>query len=438
MDLNEEFAKRSRLDYNSGKDINERTHRGYHQEIMKRFISDKAVNRGRQPEVDILKAFCIVMMILLHAFEYITGFDTSQLPVYKAIHFSGSFVGAAAFMICMGIGVRYSRHQEVREHIKRGFELLTVGQLLYLIDYGIPGVIGFLTFGDRIALANAMLVLQDDILTFAGLAFILLGILKKLKLSDGWILVTALIMNILNFIQYHMGLPMPESFLLRQFIAFFIVNDAECYFSLSVYFIFVAFGYYIGGIYPRISDKDGLSARILMICLPPWALYYFIRVRGLIPFLPEFDSEEQNIINFGPDAVMNCIGCLMLLALFFRLQKFIPEKVSSVIYFISAHINEYYCVSCVLISFGVIIEDIFPNLLTGSFSILVYGFIVIGLTTVVIIINNRYLRLHPVTLKEPLKTVLFSCIWLLTAAIVAYVYPKLTEYATIWNNYLLQ
>ena len=33
------------------------------------FLSKEQVNKGRQPEIDCLKAFCIFFMIYLHAFE---------------------------------------------------------------------------------------------------------------------------------------------------------------------------------------------------------------------------------------------------------------------------------------------------------------------------------------------------------------------------------
>ena len=33
------------------------------------YFANGPVNRGRQPEIDCLKAFCIVFMILLHAYE---------------------------------------------------------------------------------------------------------------------------------------------------------------------------------------------------------------------------------------------------------------------------------------------------------------------------------------------------------------------------------
>ena len=32
-------------------------------------LADREVNRGRQPEIDGLKAFCVFFMILLHTFE---------------------------------------------------------------------------------------------------------------------------------------------------------------------------------------------------------------------------------------------------------------------------------------------------------------------------------------------------------------------------------
>ncbi len=33
------------------------------------YLADHEVNKGRQPEIDCLKAFCIFFMVILHAFE---------------------------------------------------------------------------------------------------------------------------------------------------------------------------------------------------------------------------------------------------------------------------------------------------------------------------------------------------------------------------------
>lgn len=38
-----------------------------------KYFSDKTVNPGRQPEIDISKAICIVLMILIHAYMASSG-----------------------------------------------------------------------------------------------------------------------------------------------------------------------------------------------------------------------------------------------------------------------------------------------------------------------------------------------------------------------------
>ena len=60
------------------------------------FLTDKEVNRGRQPEIDCLKAFCIVPMILLHVFEECA----EELGLaYDMLHVLEVLTGAAAFMM---------------------------------------------------------------------------------------------------------------------------------------------------------------------------------------------------------------------------------------------------------------------------------------------------------------------------------------------------
>ena len=72
-------------------------------------LADREVNRGRQPEIDCLKAFCIFFMIFLHGFEELAEQETL---VHHIITLIECLTGAGAFMLCMGIGTRYSRKQE--------------------------------------------------------------------------------------------------------------------------------------------------------------------------------------------------------------------------------------------------------------------------------------------------------------------------------------
>ena len=39
-------------------------------------------------------------------------------------------------------------------------------------------------------------------------------------------------------------------------------------------------------------------------------------------------------------------------------------------------------------------------------------------------------------LKMPWKAVVFTVVWIATIAVFAYAYPRIEEFATIWNDYL--
>lgn len=60
------------------------------------FFAKESVNKGRQPEIDCLKAFCIVCMILLHTCEDLAIQPSG--PLYAFLDFACIFLGAGASM----------------------------------------------------------------------------------------------------------------------------------------------------------------------------------------------------------------------------------------------------------------------------------------------------------------------------------------------------
>ena len=283
-----------------------------------RYFAKESVNKGRQPELDWLKAVCILMMIMLHVYDD-CGSEPGG-PLYGFFDYACTFLGAAAFMICMGVGMRYSRKQNAKSYVLRGFEILTVGQFLNLLRNALPNLIAWWATGKNIFIAHSLLVLQADILTFAGLAFLLIAFLKQLKASDGCILAVGMAMNVLA-LPIHHYLKLPENYLAGQFLGFFVLTDQAAFFPLMSYFVFVAFGYYIGSLYPRIADKRALSNRVLLVCVPVVVIYYALRINVPFPLLPEFNSQEQYIMNPATDAVATCMVSLIALAAFSRLSE---------------------------------------------------------------------------------------------------------------------
>lgn len=399
------------------------------------YFAKESVNKGRQPELDWLKALCILMMIVLHVYD-----DCSAEPngvLYEFINFICILTGAASFMICMGIGMRYSRRQDAKNYVLRGFELLTVGQLLNLLRNALPSLIAWWVTGKNMFLAQSLLVLQSDILTFAGLAFLLMALMKFLKISDLWILIIGFAMNVLMVPLYNLGIG-TDNYLLGQFLGLFVMTDQASFFPLCSYFVFVACGYFVGGFYPRIVDKRALSTRVIVICLPIVVVYYALRVCVPFPFLPEFNSSAQYVMNPATDAVATSLVTLIALSAFSKLCAHMGGKVPSFISHVSLHINQYYCVSNVM-TFGMmtLLLAVTGDRMLGVLWPTLYGIFVIFACYWILKINDEYIHFSIVNLKPPKRTVVFAAIWIATILVVVYAYPRIVEFAVRSNGFLL-
>ena len=399
-----------------------------------KYFADEPVNTGRQPEIDCLKAFCIVPMALLHTFETCAQ-DPSFFNLF--VHILEFITGAASFMVCMGLGVRYSRHQSPRDYLRRGFELLTVGQLLNLLRNAIPNLIAWWIKGEQIYIANTLLIVETDIMTFAGFAFLLLALLKWLRVRGSWAVAIGLVMNAAGFALSGI-FRTTGNYLLDTVLGFFVMTESEAYFPLCSYFLFVAFGYWLGEWYPRIRDKDGLSSRVLLICAPIAVAYYILRAAVPLPVLPPFMSHEHYILNFGPDALANCAMTVSLLALFHKLLAPRGGKAPGFVNHLSRHINQYYCITYTIAwptatflyaATGRLMPGVWLPLLFGIFTLIASYFLIEW--------NKKHWNLGIANLEGRRRTVVFSVIWALTVIIVMYAYPKIEVYANVWTNYLI-
>lgn len=402
---------------------------------LMKYFDEQAVNTGRQPEMDIFKTLCIIGMIVSHVILDVVILEGTANVIFG--DYVVVIVGAASFMICMGIGMRYSRNQTPAKYAARGIGLLTVGQFLNLLRNVLPNLIAYWITGKQFFIANSLLVFQADILSFAGIAFLLMALLKKIKMSDGQILALGFAMNILCIFCYHTVTP-PSSFLLSQALGYIMVTDAECYFPLLSYFVFVAFGYYIGGYYPRIKDKDRLSSLILLICVPLCTVYYVVRALVPFPYLPEFTTDLQYIMVPGPDAVAGCLITLLILALLYKISKRFHGELPGYLTHPSIHINGYYCVSYLFIlPMQTLLIAVKGDLLEGFWPGLIYSALVIWMCYLIIEWNDRHLHFDVAKLRGRKQIIFFLAVWVLSIATVIYAYPRIDEFATIWNDYLL-
>ncbi len=401
--------------------------------MKSRFFSTEKVNTGRQPELDLLKALCILGMIVMHV---ILDLEAGAPDGDQGQMFTELF-GAATFMISMGIGMRYTRHQSPASYLMRGFALLTIGQFLNILRNAAPNLIAYWITGKQVFIANALLILQADILTFAGLAFLLMAVFKMCRLKGSVVLAAGVLLSVLSMVFWKMAVP-PGNYLASQLAGLFVLTDAESYFPLFSYFIFVAFGYYIGGYYPRVRDKNGLSNLIMAICFPATLVYYWLRFGlNLLP-LPVVGTDLQYSLKPTPDAIMTCVFSLGLIALLYKVTRLTDGKLPKFIMHLSRYINSYYCLSYMFIlPLQTILVAVRGELIAGLGWLIAYSLFVIAACFVLIELNERYWHIHFATLRGSRLMIFTASVWILSVVIFAYAYPRIEVFANIWNNYLL-
>ena len=393
-------------------------------------FSKENVNTGHQPEIDYLKALSICIMILSHLN---VGYTVSYL--YLKLEIIEIILSHSCFMFLMGIGMKYTRHQELKYYVARGISLLTLAQLFNFLRDTLPNLIAWWTTGDKVFIARALLIIRGDILTFAGIAHLFIALLKKMKLSDVNILIIGIIMNLIGYPLFYI-MKSPSNYLLRQFLGYFVMTKAESFFPLIVDFVFVALGNWMGGIYQKISNKDKFYNRILIICFPFVVIYIYIRKNYEIPLLCGYDTIEHYCLSPAPDTLHHFASHMLFLAMFYKLDKMLGKTPYFVLHF-GKNLNQYYIISYVIImqSSTFFMATKGEQFTTGMKNLDLIAFIIIVSTRIIIDLNDKYIHFTITTLKNPMRTYVFALIWIVTIICVIYIYPKVEEYANIWNLY---
>ncbi len=395
-------------------------------------FSKENVNMIHQPEFDYVKTLGVFLIAHVHIYDnFCHGY------FQEFIDFIGFIVGAGGFMILMGLGMKYSRHHDPKSYMIRGFILLTLGQLVNLLRDCLPNLIAWWTTGNKIFLSRSMMLLQTDILSFAGLAFLVFAIMKQMYLSDNCILIISFFMNITSFFIYKIIKP-PNNILSNIFLGYFILTKAESFFPLMSYFIFVSFGYWLGGVYQKLLNKDKFYYLILIFCFPIVVIYYYFRSHYNFPILPEYYSDEHFCLNAGPDAIICCMTNLTFLAFFYQIHKILNKKTPEFIIHAAKNFNQYYIISYTFTMqtntfLRALKGDDYPSKLKYPF---ILAMMVLVLCRILIDLNDKYIHFEITTLKNQKRNIVYALIWISNIIIVIYIYPKIDIMATIWNHYL--
>lgn len=351
------------------------------------FIADKKVNTGRQKELDIAKALAIIFMIFCHAIVFASFSNISISPGFELIlNQTVAIIAAPVFMFCMGIGIIFSRHNQYDLLIKRGVELLLIGYFVNIGEQIIPNVLGHM-----LNMSNTPITLlplfKVDILIFAGIAFILIGILKRFNISKEKMLILAIIFSIIGsfvcFVDFN-------NIFLNYFFGYFIGTILhQCTaFPLFNWFIFPVAGIFYGSYFIRVKDKSQFFKL--------WPVFLII---PLIFILCNLSPSPAGSISDNARAyfitTLDAIVCIILihglLGFCWNISKFLPDIPINGFTMLSKHVTGIYVAQWYFIPlFMTFIEYFYKGFVFTDSSITLISIFILVISTLAALLYSKY------------------------------------------------
>ena len=235
-------------------------------------ISGEKVNCSRQSEIDLLKAYPILFMVIIHVYENLSIGRIDAAPQTWMEHILQFLAGPAtapAFMFAMGVGIVYSGRITPKELWKRGLKLFLGGYILNAARSGILVTIGTILTGRFDPELTKYLLLNGDIFHFAGLALMLTALFMQMKLQPMAIAGISLLMQLGG--RYLANLPEMTGDL--GYIAGQLYHCTwVCCFPLLQWYVYPALGICFGTVLQHVSDLKawyklvGACAAVLFLC----------------------------------------------------------------------------------------------------------------------------------------------------------------------------
>lgn len=312
-------------------------------------FSNQEVNTGRQTSIDAAKVASIVIMVVVHTFIYVFG-EESLVEGYRYavnIVFGGP-LGAPVFMICMGMGIAYSRRNDPRTMADRGIRLFIVAYLLNIVRAIPPAILAFAGH-DQEYLDSAMVELMGiDIFQFAGLAMMAMALLRHWKANNLVIVLTGVALSVLgSFLRFvDMG-----NFTLNLIFSPFLgihVGNIFSYFPFVNWFVFVTVGYVLGQLLRRCTDTKKLFnivAPIATAIFVGYMIYAIPRRAGI------FSNDDQYFYYLTTFDVFICLmATLAQLGIGHLVMRLVSPAIQQKVALVANELNRIYLIHWIIIT----------------------------------------------------------------------------------------
>ena len=227
------------------------------------------------------------------------------------------------------------------------------------------------------------------------------------------------------------------SYALDQLLGMFFFTDSESYFPLFNWFVFPAFGMLFADILQFVNDKKRFYFLISIPCAIIAAIYYVIAIGFEQPVFTVINEWKSFSYMGLPDALAQLTVNTFIFAVFFFLTMKLKGAPASCIRFISSNINRYYCVHSVLVYFiSCMMDNVYGEYFEYAAPCYITAFIIVMITTGVIILYNRYMMLGINALCDKHKYVWYTAVIVLSVAVCVWSAMGTNEFPNLVNDYL--
>ncbi len=154
--------------------------------------------------VDLARGLAVGFMIWVHVLLTYSTPEVVNSIFGIIIGFLGSPPAAPVFMTLMGLSFYYSRNKDLKSGIRRGLQIILFGYLLNFFRGVLPVYMTGLLSPSKAAGIPAAVAdytdafLELDILQFAGLAFIVMSLIRYCKVNKYVLLFLALVIAVIS------------------------------------------------------------------------------------------------------------------------------------------------------------------------------------------------------------------------------------------------
>ncbi len=326
---------------------------------IKDHISNQHNNTTRQYEMDLARAIPVFCLPFVHTVIECTPVERIYDPIPFFFNIViGQPLGAPMFLFVMGACIHYSKKNLPTDMMRRGRLLFFAGFLLNIWRFFIPYMTGYAITknADKFITPLPYRVFGNDVLQFAGLFFLLLGLLLHFKIPEKWIAGLALVMSVAGSLIRHfdtgstaLNIALGHVIGTEDTAGLYVMSD----FPLLNWFIVPLCGYFFGKILIKVEDKGAFYARISPIPLVAstafFIIEYFYGFGQMNSGRTLLYSENCYYHALWYDALAYAAFAVGVLGLNFLILKHISRRLHAFIISLSKNITHVYIIHWFLV-----------------------------------------------------------------------------------------